>query len=318
MDEVNRYALYTGINEFHGKDGSDKGSDLRGCRHDAEDDRRFMAAVGWRPRAEVSLFDREATASRELEELERLVDLSEPPAHVLWTHSSHGTRVPNATDSTLLDEVMCCADVHWYGDDFARGCIRDKQIARIIAKLRKGVKLFVKADLCHAGDLTRAFTIFGHRSYYVPRYLPNPHLGELGRMPAKQFGLQAIFDFFGLGEEETGRPASTTVPLNIPASYQVGPGEVVHEDMSDVVLWAACDRRQTAADAFIGGTHQGAFSWGWKKALWTLLGHEDRAPVRPTLSDHHRALRALLKGQDFDQDPQLETSLGNMTSTIFP
>jgi len=64
-------------------------------------------------------------------------------------------------------------------------------------------------------------------------------------------------------------------------------------------LFSGCRDNQTSADAFIGGTYNGAFTYYLCKHLRDTLGMISRTELL-------KRLRASLKYEGYDQVPQLE------------
>ena len=76
-----------------------------------------------------------------------------------------------------------------------------------------------------------------------------------------------------------------------------------------LVLFSGCADNQTSADALIGGSYNGAFTYYFCKHLRDVKG-------KITRSELLKRVRASLKHEDFEQVPQLEASKAKKTKTL--
>jgi hypothetical protein len=119
-----------------------------------------------------------------------------------------------------------------------------------------------------------------------PRYLPNP---------------------WDLMAAESGRKLRGPVRGQLRASSRAGraKSDVVHTDVPELLI-TGCRDTQTSADAFIGGSYNGALTYSLVQVL---------REARGSLSylDLHRQTVAKLRAGQFDQVPQLEGRRASFT-----
>ncbi len=74
---------------------------------------------------------------------------------------------------------------------------------------------------------------------------------------------------------------------------------VVEKAAKNVILWAACRDNQTSADAYIGGTYHGAFTYYWVKEITAAKNKISR-------NDLLKKVNKDLAGNHYSQVAQLE------------
>ncbi len=72
-----------------------------------------------------------------------------------------------------------------------------------------------------------------------------------------------------------------------------------NQDLPNRVLWAGCQDDQTSADAYIGGSYNGAFTY-------YLCKHLRDTQAKISRNDLLKRVRASLRHDKYDQIPQLE------------
>ena len=273
-----RYALCVGINEFTSLPMS---SWLSGCVNDANDISKALKKFGFTARNTTVLRDSDATKKKVMAALTAMVGKAKPGDHVVFTFSSHGTQVPNATgdeEPDGLDEAFACYDIRQAGDDWDRKTvIVDDELRQLFDQVPDGVLLEVLLDTCHSGtglkdleDLQQAM-LLGRR----PRFLPPPTPKGLKRSRSLRSAAPRTVDRKAL-VELTRTKGTSAKP----------------------VLYAACRPEQTAADASFDGRANGAFTYLFLKAL-----AEDSARTRSQLQS---TVTSGLKSGDFEQRSTLE------------
>jgi hypothetical protein len=164
-----------------------------------------------------------------------------------------------------MDEIICPHDMNWE-DKY----ISDDQFAAIFGRL-KGGTLDVILDSCHSGTGTRN----PHRIRYMKPPVDILCREEEG-LPRR--GLFSwLLSIFGSTQMELDKPL---VKMN-------------HS------LMAGCRSNQTCADAEIGGTPNGAFTFYLCKHIRASNGNIERSILKNRTKDS-------LKYNGFDQVPQLE------------
>ncbi len=143
------------------------------------------------------------------------------------------------------------------------GLILDDDLAAIFAPLNKGVILEVILDACHSGSGTRDM-------------LPGKDVRNRFLAPPIDIECRADED----------------LPVRKLLARKVEKG-------LNHVLWAGCRDNQTSADAMIGNTYNGAFTYFFCKHIREAQGKIGRSELL-------KRVRASLKHDGFSQTPQLE------------
>jgi hypothetical protein len=290
---MSKRALIVGINNFTRPQWA-----LRGCVNDATAMQRLLKTYyGFRQRDIRVLQDRTATKVGIHEGLNWLLsEYAGDGSDVRVFHfSSHGTQVEdqNRDEWERFDEVIVPHDHDW-DDPF-----RDDELWEHFKGIPENVNFTFIADCCHSGNIQKAaFDIeFRPRFLYPPvdvddriRDLQQERDDELKVYQAAQMAqmLQGVppelwaakmEEFLRLTEEQFKQSEFAIVPFE------------------RHFLLAACESRQTAADAHIEGTWQGAMTWGLSKAIVESNGD---------LTYDELIARAGANLQNYDQRPQLE------------
>ncbi|MDQ0075221.1 caspase family protein [Arthrobacter oryzae] len=263
---MSKAALCVGINEF---EHLPKSSWLQGCVNDARDLAGLLQADYGFAEADISiLLDAQATKEQVVAQLNSLLDraASGELQHIVFTFSSHGTQIPDASDDEAdrLDEAFACYNINNSGDTWDPATvISDDELFTLFARLPDGVLMDVVLDTCHSGTGLKSLDLLPGRR---PRFLPAPTARGVA---ATEFSdTRALRDL-------------------VKAGRGVKP-----------VLLAACRADQTAADAFLEGRYNGAFTYNFIKAI-RGDGTLGRADILKLVS---KGLRA----GGFDQVAQLE------------
>jgi hypothetical protein len=263
---MSKAALCVGINEF---EHLPKSSWLQGCVNDARDLAGLLQADYGFAEADISiLLDAQATKEQVVAQLNSLLDraASGELQHIVFTFSSHGTQIPDASDDEAdrLDEAFACYNINNSGDTWDPATvISDDELFALFARLPDGVLMDVVLDTCHSGTGLKSLDLLPGRR---PRFLPAPTARGVA---ATEFSdTRALRDL-------------------VKAGRGVKP-----------VLLAACRADQTAADAFLEGRYNGAFTYNFIKAI-RGDGTLGRADILKLVS---KGLRA----GGFDQVAQLE------------
>ena len=218
---LNKKSYCIGINDYPGTH-----NDLRGCVYDARDWSNLLTKKGYN--SDV-ITDRGATVRIGKSILNSLVDDSHKYGYEfdsVLTFSGHGTHLPDldGDEENGRDEALCMYD----------GLIIDDEIRGILKNFNKDARLWIVADCCHSGTITRNFlqTIYDNDLKAKPRYMP-PMDDIVAAMNLRQ------------------------------KSYIVRPQE---EDMNEILLTGSLDS-EYSWDAFIEGNFQGAMSYHAKRIL---------------------------------------------------
>jgi len=263
---MSKAALCVGINEF---EHLPRSSWLQGCVNDARDLAGLLQANYGFAEADITmLLDSQATKEQVVARLSSMLDRAAAGElqHIVFTFSSHGTQIPDTSDDEAdrLDEAFACYDINNSGDSWDPATvISDDELFALFARLPDGVVFDVVLDTCHSGTGLKSLDLLPGRR---PRFLPAPT--PRGVATSEFADTRALRDLV-----KTGKGVKP-------------------------VLLAACRADQTAADAFLDGRYNGAFTYNFIKAV-TGGGTLGRAEILKQVS---KGLRA----GGFDQVAQLE------------
>ena len=263
---MSKAALCVGINEF---EHLPRSSWLQGCVNDARDLAGLLQANYGFAEADITmLLDSQATKEQVVARLSSMLDRAAAGElqHIVFTFSSHGTQIPDTSDDEAdrLDEAFACYDINNSGDSWDPATvISDDELFALFARLPDGVVFDVVLDTCHSGTGLKSLDLLPGRR---PRFLPAPT--PRGVATSEFADTRALRDLV-----KTGKGVKP-------------------------VLLAACRADQTAADAFLDGRYNGAFTYNFIKAV-TGGGALGRAEILKQVS---KGLRA----GGFDQVAQLE------------
>ena len=254
-------ALLVGINKY-----KIPGADLNGCVNDVTNMRDILLKFfGFTTKEIRVLVDERATKKNIMERLKWLVSGAKAGDRLLFHYSGHGSQVVDRDGDELkdkMDEIICPHDMDWDGN-----FISDDDLHAFFANMPKGVNLEVVLDSCHSGSGTREMLAIKGLSVelsFKPRFLP----------PPVDIACRADEDM------DVRRLLKGGNPMN-------------H------VLFAGCRDNQTSADANIGGSYHGAFTYYFCKHTRETQGAIARSELL-------KRVRASLKFNGFSQIPQLE------------
>ncbi|MBI5740876.1 MAG: caspase family protein [Nitrospirae bacterium] len=239
-------------------------NDLSGCINDVTNIRDVLLKYfGFTVPDIRVLVDGRATRANILKRLKWLATGVKKGDTLVFHYSGHGTQIRDRDGDELKDRMdeALCP----YDTDWDGGLIVDDDLYNIARGLPKGVNLEVLLDACHSGTGTR--DIMAPKDV-KPRFLKPPidiESREEDGLKVKRFGV---------------REAQKTL---------------------NHVLWAGCKSNQTSADALIGNTYNGAFTYYFCKHIRDSQGKISRGELI-------RRLRASLRHEGYSQVPQLEVS----------
>lgn len=254
-------ALLVGVNKYRLP-----GSDLQGCANDTTNVRDILLKYfGFTVKQIRVLVDERATKKAILERLKWLVKGAKSGDRLLFHFSGHGSQIRDRDGDELkdqMDEIICPHDMDWDGT-----YIVDDDLKAVFSTLPEGVRLDVLLDSCHSGTGTR-------EAIGLRQLPPEQAIKPRFLMPPVDIRMREEDD---LKVRKIGRADN-------PQSH---------------VLFSGCRDNQTSADAYIGGTYNGAFTYYFCKNLRDAQGAISRA-------DLLKRLRASLKHEGYSQVPQLE------------
>jgi hypothetical protein len=268
-------ALLIGINRYRVP-----GADLRGCVNDVKNLKGVLTLYYGFPQGNIkTVTDLDATQTRMQKEIKQLIGKAKKGDVLLLHYSGHGSNVPDKSgdEADQRDEILCPSDLDWM-DPFA-----DDWLRKEFDNLPNGVNLTVIMDCCHSGTNTRA--IQPPDAPRIERYLPSP------------LDLMAV---------ESGRKLRGKVRTTRKRGARVA-SDIVDVGIPELLI-TGCRSTQTSADAYIGGSYNGALTYNLVAAIKAKNG-------KLSYRELHTGATQLLKRGRFDQVPQLE---GHATSFNFP
>jgi metacaspase-1 len=262
----NRKALCVGINQF----ANYPQSALQGCVNDAHDMGHLLKdLLGFTSHDITTLTDEKATKANIMEHLASMVADAKAGkySYLVFSLSSHGTQIPDTSgdEPDRADEAFCPHDLSEKNGAWdPRHIISDDELHDLFVQLPQNVLLEVYLDTCHSGTGLRSIDTLLTRK---PRYMPPPSLDAFHKVHGKRSrGLHKAMSEKAL----------------------------VHH-----VLWAGCRSDQTSADAHIGGSWHGAFTYYFVKEMRATNNHLSRLEVlKKVIAD--------LQEGEYSQIPQLE------------
>jgi hypothetical protein len=198
-------------------------------------------------------------------------------SYLVFSLSSHGTQVPDTSgdEPDRADEAFCPHDLAQKGSAWdPNTIIVDDELRDLFVQLPKNVLLEAYLDTCHSGTGLKGIDMLPDRK---PRYMPPPSLDAFLKVD---------------GRKSRGL-------------YQ----GLLEKGMTHHILWAACRADQTSADASIGGSWHGAFTYYFCKEMRATQNKLSRLEVlKKVITD--------LKAGHYSQIPQLEAEATVRKSTI--
>lgn len=275
---ANRRALCVGINQFQNYPGSN----LNGCVNDAHDVSNVLTTYLGFGASDVKLLtDAQATKAAIIGELTAMVGEAQRGKlnYLVFSMSSHGTQIPDREhdEPDNADEAFCPTDLAALDGQWDRDhVIVDDELHDLFLKLPANVLLEVYLDTCHSGTGVKAMDLMPDRR---PRYLAPPTPMAIDQIQALQ-------------------------PRGLRQRIQ-------EKQTKNAILFAACRDNQTSADAYIGGSYHGAFTYYWAQEVTKAKNKISRAELL-------KRVNADLKTAHFAQVAQLECDATQRTMPLTP
>jgi hypothetical protein len=301
---MSKRAFVVGINEFTRASWA-----LRGCVNDSIEMQGLLQTYFGFQSDDIRLLQNQGATKAGIHEgLDWLLsDYDGDGSDVRVFHfSSHGTQVEDQNDDEWerKDEVIVPYDHDW-DDPF-----RDDELWEHFKGIPENVSFTFVADCCHSGNIQKA----AFHIEFRPRYL-NPPIEVDDRIREMQ---QERDDQLRAYQAAQMAQLMQGVPLDQWATkfqefLKLTQEQFIKEHYGVVeferhFLLAACESRQTAADARIDGTWRGAMTWALSKAIQESNGD---------LTYSQLIARAGANLTDYDQKPQLECPANLRNHKIF-
>jgi hypothetical protein len=271
-----RKALCVGINVFKNYPGAT----LQGCVNDVDDISKVLKShLGFSENEITRLTNEQATKVNIMNNLRSIVAEARDGklSYLVFSLSSHGTQVPDITgeEPDRADEAFCPHDLAQAGNQWDKNhIILDDELNQLMLQIPNNVLVEVVLDTCHSGTGLKGIDMLLERR---PRFLPPP-------------SLEAFLEV----ENRTLRGM---------------PHHIVDKGLTHQILWAACRADQTSADARIGGSWHGAFTYFFCKEI---RDNNNRWNRRELL----KKVRLDLSRGRYTQIPQLECPAASRTLII--
>lgn len=290
---MSRRALLVGINDFGGRVNS-----LSGCVNDTLTMRRLLTQHFTFADDQVrTLNDRDASRRGIEDGLAWLLSDYDGDDVRLFHFSSHGTQVPDQTKDEwdCYDEVIVPHDHDWNRP------FRDDDLRAIFETIPASVHFTFVADCCHSGTIQKGITDSGIA--FQPRWVdpPAPMHDEIVEAQRKRDvdAREYILGELRKAPPDLSRDQLADMVDGLLQRHRENRYQMTVADRH--VLLAACQDRQTAADAYLDGRYQGALTWALAKAV------DEHGSV---VSYAQLIKQAGANLKEFDQRPQLSCPKG--------
>jgi hypothetical protein len=278
-------ALLVGINAYPSP------NELQGCVNDVTNVRDILIKYFDFKSDEIRvLVDDRATYINIVERLGWLTQDAGEYEKLVFHYSGHGSQIVDRDGDELrdnMDEILCPVDFDWDSNFLA-----DDQLARIFKGVPKG-KLEVILDSCHSGTATRNMT--------------SPPMVRIGDIEISDYRKsRSILP-----------PVDIQCRIDEDKEYvktRILRGVSKEEEALGHVLYAGCKDYQTCADAYIGGSYNGAFTYYFCKIIRATYDSTGSFLRRSDLIS--KVNRSLRYGK-YGQTPQIEGSRSDKNSGIF-
>lgn len=284
-------ALLVGINAY-----PPANRPLRGCVNDAYQIRDVLRQHYAFDDSNVKLLlDKDASRAEILRQLEWLVADAQPHDVLVFHFSGHGSYVDDDSGDEweCIDEILVPQDHDW--DD----PLRDDDLKRVFDKVPLGTNLTFICDTCHSGTINKAPSPAEQaRTLFVPLEIQKRVAAKIAKRNA---------EYKAFVSDEYRRWIRDLSPAELEARVdELLARSLKHfkenrfqfvETTENNVLLAACQDKQTSADAFIDGDWHGAFTYYLTQAI---LESGSRLSYGELIT---RASAGLL---NYQQVPQLE------------
>jgi hypothetical protein len=292
-------AVLTGINRYKHI------SHLRGCINDVQNIRRLLIEMFAFSDKDIHvLTDDEVTKERIVDEWEWLTGKAKPGDNLVFHFSGHGSYVEDldGDEDDGADELLCLYDMDFNDPDTY---LLDDDMRKLTEQVPAGAYLTVILDQCHAGTATRLlFSPDEASRSLTDRQAPLVDQ-QVSWLRAAGSGARSL-SLDKLPEQTLVLARFVEPPPGVLRAVsanrihsRIARDSVNGDDHMNHVLWAASRSNQTAADAYIDGVFQGAFTYYFCNAVRQLGADAEHRRL-------HDAVSKALKKAHFTQAPQLE------------
>lgn len=274
-----RKALLCGINAYIDQP-------LNGCVNDALNLQKLLQDhCGFAQDQIQLLLDHDCIRSKLLQGWSWLTEGARPGDVLVFSFSGHGSYIPDqdGDESDLRDEITCLQNFDFSDPD---SYLSDDEWFILTQAVPEGVHLLILKDTCHSGGSSR-FIGVRRANGQDKIILANTH-------QLSAFGAADVIP------ETAVSNSRFIVPPQLPAEAWQRSGTPIRQQRGPLLMHTslmACSEAQTAADDFIEGSSQGAFT----HSVCTVLRQGSAAS-----SDQLIAQVATLMSGRYSQIPQHE------------
>jgi metacaspase-1 len=303
-------AVLCGINNYETQ------PDLRGCINDVKNMHQLLTQnFGFNLDQIKELLDHQVTKVAFKKAWKWLLKDAQPGDNLVFHFSGHGSYMPDDNgdeESDPYDEVLCLYNMDFSNPD---SYIRDDEWGKMMQEIPQGVLMTVVMDNCHAGTGTRAVLVDKKGSHHAMA------------VDLKASSKRSHDHIVNLLLNKNGDTATITLPSidkeqylevledhNVVLSRFLPPPPEIQDQLIRIarvkgmkpktkeaknrLLLAACRDDQTAADAFIHGSFNGAFTYHLCQKLRSFPHLESQVLIEKVAQ--------ALRSSQFTQEPQHE------------
>ena len=313
-------AVLCGINDYASI------SDLRGCLNDIDNvEALLIDHHGFSGDSIRTLVDSEVTRAAIESAFDWLVEGATAGDRLVFHFSGHGSYIDSVNDDEPVDELICLYDMD-FGNP--RSFLLDDDLGELARKAPEGVRLTMILDCCHSGTGTRSLrrsssargpsilcieadTVAHSRRVGGRRSALSFDRADLTERSLRDQGARPVLARFVEPPERVRRKRAAGIRrLGARAAAQL-----------DHQLLAGATAEQTAADAYIDGDYNGAFTYYLCNSARTLGGSASyRAVMDETVAaieQNHYSQRPQCEGP-FAEEPLFGTGDGEESEPVSP
>jgi metacaspase-1 len=300
---MSKKAALCGINNYQSQ------TDLRGCVNDVKNMSLLLTNVfGFAAEQIHQLTNEQVTKAAILQEWQWLIQSAQPGDQLVFHFSGHGSYIPddvNADEADGYDEITCLYDMNFHNPDTF---IRDDEWSTMIQQVPQDVELTIIMDTCHSGTATKNLIVpvNGNRSTVAI----DTQASAQSIAPENSEELESA-DYRKLLNDHAIVLSRFLVP---PSDMQPRPrkarstARIASPDEPETyLLITACRADETAADAYINTSFNGAFTY--------YLCQELRRSPQLDSEQLLETVKHILRTSQFAQEPQHEGK--NRTTGLF-
>jgi len=256
-------ALLVGINNYESI------SPLSGCLNDVANLKTLLKKdFGFSESNIEQLVEEDAIYSNIEDSLMSMIQQAEEGDRLVFHFSGHGSFIDSENDDEAMDELICLHNMDWDDPD---SYLVDDDIGALLEDVKPGVCMTVILDACHSGSGTKAFSAAG-RSVKNPSaksrlLIINDAQKTMTKGLARNIDVKSNQSNKQLIHKDATPPVARfvlpppSIQQRITAAKLNRVGEHLADDDYNHQLLAGADAIQTAADAYIDGMYQGAFTY---------------------------------------------------------